>query len=121
MTEICPVSLCNVIYKIISKVLANRLKEVIDSIISKNQSAFIPGRLITDNVMIAHELVHFLKGKTTGKRAWMALKVDMSKAYDHIERDFLEAVLLKMGFDLRMVKLYMACITSVNYQIAHVG
>lgn len=61
MTEIRPIFSCNVIYKIISKVMANRLKDIVDSIISKNQSALIPGRLITDNIMIAHELMHFMK------------------------------------------------------------
>lgn len=84
MTELRPISLCNVVYKIISKVLANRLKQVIDPIISDTQSAFIPGRLITDNIMVAYELMHFMKRKTKGKQRWMALKLDMSKTYDRV-------------------------------------
>lgn len=84
MTDIRPISLCNVIYKVISKVLANRLKKLIDQIISDEQSAFIPGRLITDNVMIAHELVYYLERKTEGIQGWMALKIDMSKSYDRV-------------------------------------
>ncbi|KAL8126087.1 hypothetical protein AgCh_013389 [Apium graveolens] len=121
MTDIRPISLCNVIYKVISKVLANRLKSIIDFVISDNQSAFIPGRLITDNVMIAHELMHFMKRKSTGKQGWMALKVDMSKAYDRVEWGFLAAVLARLGFDPKVIRLYMACISSVTYQIAHAG
>lgn len=64
MTDLRPISLYNVIYKIISKVLANRLKLIIDLIISDTQSAFIPNRLITDNIMVAYEVMRFMKRKT---------------------------------------------------------
>ncbi|MCI44353.1 replication protein A 70 kDa dna-binding subunit, partial [Trifolium medium] len=77
-----PIALCNVLYKVVAKVLANRLKEILDKCISDNQSAFVPGRSILDNAMAAIEIVHFMKSKTRGKQGEVALKLDISKAYD---------------------------------------
>ncbi|XP_074351972.1 uncharacterized protein LOC141691128 [Apium graveolens] len=80
------------------RVLANKLKKVMDSIMPDCQSAFTHGRLITENIMIAFKVMHYMKRKTKRKDSWMALKLDMFKAYDRVEWNFLEAVLLKMGF-----------------------
>lgn len=85
LSELRPIALCNVVMKIITKVAANRLKQVLEVVISDTQSAFIPGRLISDNIMIAFEIMHYLKQKKFGKEGFMALKLDMSKAYDRIE------------------------------------
>ncbi|KAL9668970.1 hypothetical protein QQ045_006511 [Rhodiola kirilowii] len=84
--------------KLITKVLANRLKVVLPEIISQNQSAFIRGRLITDNILIAHELSHSMNRRNKQKTGSMSLKLDMSKAYDRIEWSFLEKMMLSMGF-----------------------
>ncbi|XP_050241121.1 uncharacterized protein LOC126690018 [Quercus robur] len=112
-----PISLCNVIYKIVSKVIANRLKPLLNSIISEAQSAFIGDRLITDNILIAFESLHHMKATCTGKTGFMALKLDMSKAYDRVEWIFLEQILLRMGFREEWVALIMECITTVSYSI----
>ncbi|XP_042964706.1 uncharacterized protein LOC122298928 [Carya illinoinensis] len=93
--------------EIVSKVLANRLKKVPPEVISKNQSAFIPSRLITDNVMVAYETLHTMKTRQKGRIGSMALKLDISKAYDKIEWGFLEGVMRKLGFGEKWIKLVM--------------
>lgn len=110
-----PIALCKVYYKIFSKILTRRLQPVLNSLISETQSAFVPGRAISDNVMITHETLHSLKRSTAKKHCSMAEKTDMSKAYDRLEWNFIEAVLLRLGFYTKWVGLIMQCITTVTY------
>lgn len=84
-----PISLFNVVTKIVIKTIANRLKHTLPSVVDVEQSAFIQGRLITDNALIAMEYFHWIK-KRKGKKGTMALKLDMSNAYDKIEWNFVE-------------------------------
>ncbi|KAH1098734.1 hypothetical protein J1N35_015655 [Gossypium stocksii] len=85
MMNFCPISLCNVLYKIASNALVNRFQEVLQFCIDEAQSAFVPGRPISDNIVAAYEFFHSMKNRTSGNEGSFALKLDMSKAYDRIE------------------------------------
>jgi hypothetical protein len=98
-------------------VLANRLKKILPLIISPTQSAFIPGRLISDNILAAYETLHTMHTGLRGKKGYMSIKLDMSKAYDRVEWKFLEEVMKRMGFDGRWINLIMMCVTSPEYAI----
>ena len=110
-----PIALCNVLYKLVSKVLANRLKLILHKCISDNQSAFVPDRSILDNAMIAIEVIHFMKTKTRGNDKYVALKLDISKAYDRMDWDYLMKVMIKMGFSQKWIQWMAMCIESVDY------
>ena len=88
--DLRPISLCNVVYKIVTKTLANRLKCVLPGVISWSHSAFVPSRAITDNILISYAILHFLNRKTGGKQGFVALKVDMANACDKVEWGFLK-------------------------------
>ena len=93
-----PISLCNVVYKIISKLLVEKLRPLLDKLISPTQSAFIPNRWIVENQIIVQELLHSFKTRKT-KPGLMAIKLDLQKAYDKVNWIFLYAVLLHFGFN----------------------
>ena len=97
MADYWPISLRNVVYKFIIKTLANRLKTMLGMLTSENQSAFVPRRLISDNLIVAFELMHSMKRKNNGSKGWMGLKLNMSKAYDRVEWGFLDAMMEKNG------------------------
>ncbi|KAL0456837.1 UNVERIFIED_CONTAM: putative mitochondrial protein [Sesamum latifolium] len=121
LAQFRPISLCNVVYKIASKAIANRLKPWLDDIISPSPSAFVPRRLITDNVLLAFELNHFLNTQSRGWKHFMNLKLDTNKAYDRVEWSFLRRVLGKLGFPVSFIELVMLCVSSVTYSFVLSG
>ncbi|KAI5336490.1 hypothetical protein L3X38_015758 [Prunus dulcis] len=112
-----PISLCNNSYKLLAKILANRLKVILPNIISSHQNAFVPHRQIQDNVLLAHEAFHHLRLKKSICKFELGLKLDMNKAYDRIEWDFLQAMMYKMGFNDQWVSLIMRCVSSVSFAV----
>ena len=117
VTDFKLISLSNVLYKLVAKVLPYRLKPLLPKLISEKQSAFMSKRLITNNILIDHATLHYLKTKRTGKMGYMALKLDISKAYNRVEWVFLEKIMLRMGFNPRWISLISGCIRSVTYSI----
>ncbi|CAM8900096.1 unnamed protein product [Rhodiola kirilowii] len=115
--EYRPISLCNVAMKVITKTLANRLKEALNDCVSETQSAFVPGRLITDNILIAHEFINHMRTRADNSAGYCCIKVDMSKAYDRVEWGFLEDIQRRMGFPDTWIKKIMFCVRSVSYKI----
>ncbi|KAF5449841.1 hypothetical protein F2P56_030246 [Juglans regia] len=87
------------------------------SLIPKKNCAFVKGRLITDNVLLAYELVNYLRTKRYGQKGYMSLKLDMSKAYDKVEWVFLEKIMKKMGFANTFVDLIMTCVRTVSFSV----
>ncbi|KAL0423233.1 UNVERIFIED_CONTAM: Retrovirus-related Pol polyprotein from type-2 retrotransposable element R2DM [Sesamum radiatum] len=110
-----PISCCNVIYKVITKILVCRIREILDLLISPSQNAFVPGRLISDNVLLAQELFSGYNQCRLPPRC--ALKVDLRKAYDTVEWDFLFATLRMFGFPAVFIRWIEECVTSAHFSV----
>ncbi|XP_021889917.1 uncharacterized protein LOC110808658 [Carica papaya] len=100
------------------KGFGEQVKGVLPSLIAESQSAFVPGRLITDNIALTFEPIHKIKLAGNSKKASMALKIDIRKAYDSIQWEYLEAMMLQFGFARKWVQIIMLCVSSVSYMVS---
>lgn len=115
-----PISICNVIYKIISKILTNRLKPLIPSLVFPNQVAFTPGRDISDQVILMREILHSFSQSSFREKAF-CLKSNLSKAFDRMSWSFVEKALLVQSLPPNFVKRIMACVRSACFTILFQG
>ncbi|XP_048604962.1 uncharacterized protein LOC106398491 [Brassica napus] len=116
ITEFRPIACCNTVYKVASKLLANRLKDHLSTLISTSQSAFVPGRLLVENVLLATELVSGYNWKKITKRCM--LKVDFQKAFDTLDWDFVLYTLEALEFPLIFRNLIKKCLTTTRFSVA---
>ena len=112
--ELRPISLMGGLYKILSKVLANRIKRVMDKVISKSQNAFVEGRQILDTVLISNEIVDSTMRR---EESGLVCNLDIEKAYDSINWDFLFQVMGGMGFGCRWLSWIKWCTSTVSFSI----
>eukprot|EP00253_Pinus_taeda_P021837 PITA_21837 len=103
------ISLCNSSYKLITKIIANRLKKILPAIIPENQGGFIKGRKILDNIVLVQEAVHSSYHR---KEKGMVIKLDLANAFDRVKHEFLFMVMKKMGFSSAIINWIKACIAS---------
>lgn len=121
MKDLRPIALCNILYKILAKVLANRMKNVLSELINENQSAFMPGRSIIDNVLVAFEVIHHMSRRKRNYVGKVALKLDISKAYDRVDWAYLKSRLQVMGFCNKWGEWMMLCVKTVSYNFCFNG
>ena len=114
LTQFRPIELCNVVYKIITKLIVERLKLLLNTLICPKQGGFVKGRQIFDGVLVAMEAIHSM---ANSKDRALLLKLDMAKAYDQVRWIFLHKVLLAFGFAKEWVNWILSCVTSSSFSI----
>jgi hypothetical protein len=124
MSHFRPISLCNVLVKLNTKIIANRLRPMmckLVKLVGEAQCGFIPGRQAADNIILAQEALHPMR-KKKGRKGWMAQQVDKEKAYDRVSWKFLEQVLRKVGFQQQLIDfLCYICQTIGDVEWGEIG
>jgi hypothetical protein len=120
LSQFRPISLCNTMYKIVTKIIVSIIRPLLSNLISPYQTTFVPGRRGVDNVVIAEELIHTIH-KKKGRIGHVILKVDLEKAYDRIEWSFIREVLILFKFPMSLVNLILECISSISCAILFNG
>ena len=114
--QFLPISLCNVVYKVISKILVGRLGPLLDKMVDSAQVAFVPSRCIMENIMLAQEIVHnFIHMKR--KKGFLGVKIDFQKAYDRMKWRFIQWVLKAFGFNEQFTNLIQQCLSTIYYSL----
>ncbi|KAG6420962.1 hypothetical protein SASPL_117508 [Salvia splendens] len=116
LTEFQPISLCSVLYKLITKIIVRRMANFMKYVVSPNQLSFIAGRSIIDNVVIAQECDHSMN-KCKTQTGWMSIKVDLENAYDRIQWEFLEDCMMDLGLPQQLISLIMECVSTATMQV----
>ena len=111
-----PISLCNTVYKVVTKIIVTRLRPYLDNLISPLQATFVLGRKVVDNAIIAQEIIHSL-GKKRGIVGYMALKIDLEKTYDKLEWNFIKEALLRVNLPTDLIDIIMSCVSMVSTSI----
>ena len=114
------ISLCNSVYKIVSKILVVRIRPLLDQLISPCQATFVPGRRGVDNAIVVQEIIHTM-GRAKGKGGYMALKIDLEKAYNKLEWSFIRSMLIRYNFPKNLIEIMMTCISTVSTSLLFNG
>ena len=115
-----PISLCNIMYKVLKKIIVARLRPYLGKLISPLQTAFVPGRKVMDNMFITQELIHSFSRKKGNARC-MAIKIDLEKVYDKIEWSFDREMLVREKFPPDLKDIIMSCVSTMSTSILFNG
>ncbi|KAL0282289.1 UNVERIFIED_CONTAM: Retrovirus-related Pol polyprotein from type-2 retrotransposable element R2DM [Sesamum radiatum] len=116
VSEFRPIACCNVMYKAIAKIIVGRIQPVLHSLINYSQNAFVPGRSVADNVLLAQELMAGYNQAKLPQRC--TIKIDIQKAYDSVDWDFLLESLRVFNFPAQFIQLIEQCLTSAMFSIS---